>query len=347
VSSSPTPTPHDSDDLATLFALRTGSCAPSVTVTEGGHERSLASSALPGDDFYEEDDEEVDLAKLCSAFCHLERSTGHTSTGESSMVIESPMGTRLAPSPAPASSISKSPSPHEEGSLRTPPSGAHISRGDPLWEFGRTCTGGGTRSCAVPPRRPSATATFDDNALEHFASGSCLGGSRSLMPPVSPPQGENQIHVVPEPSRPDNDAQRLDAWIQRVIAKGGDRGLLHNTPDNTHARSKSPLIPPHPVVGCTVSPLEESRSETMKDIKEKERKIQDGTDVTFELEVQLSGDVLGTLKVSSDESLESTCKAFVTEHHLRPIFLAPLETHVELMIHMLKKRDTVDVIDLI
>lgn len=76
-------------------------------------------------------------------------------------------------------------------------------------------------------------------------------------------------------------------------------------------------------------------------------KVKAADGATFSLEVQLSGDVLGILKFGINDSIDAICQAFVTEKRLRSIFLAPLAAHAELMVHMDKRVDSVDVIDLI
>lgn len=65
------------------------------------------------------------------------------------------------------------------------------------------------------------------------------------------------------------------------------------------------------------------------------------------LEVLLNGEILGTLQFGGEESVEASCTTFVTAHRLRDLFLAPLITHAELMVHMGKESDSVDVIDLL
>jgi len=69
--------------------------------------------------------------------------------------------------------------------------------------------------------------------------------------------------------------------------------------------------------------------------------------VRFSFEVELSGQDLGTLTFGLNESAETVCKDFVTTHHLREIFQAPLVTFLELMVHMDKRSGKVDVVDLL
>lgn len=67
----------------------------------------------------------------------------------------------------------------------------------------------------------------------------------------------------------------------------------------------------------------------------------------FRLDVSLSGDALGALDFHLGEDVEAKCEAFVAERRLRSVFLAPLMTHLELMVHVAKHRDSIEVLDLI
>lgn len=68
---------------------------------------------------------------------------------------------------------------------------------------------------------------------------------------------------------------------------------------------------------------------------------------SLKLEVSLGGSKLGTLSLSYGEDVERVCQEFVAAHRLRAVFQAPLEGHVELMVHMAKTEDAVDVCDLL
>lgn len=68
---------------------------------------------------------------------------------------------------------------------------------------------------------------------------------------------------------------------------------------------------------------------------------------SLKLEVSLGGSKLGTLSLKFGEDVEQVCQEFVAAHRLRAVFQAPLEGHVELMVHMAKTEDAVDVCDLL
>lgn len=106
-----------------------------------------------------------------------------------------------------------------------------------------------------------------------------------------------------------------------------------------------------------------------------ERNTEDGDAAPFRLQLQLGGDDLGTLMFCCEnieavlqtrgsgadgfhmktlamaelrQLIHQVCSNFITEHKLRPDkFLGPLETHVELMVRMERRSDSVDVLDLI
>jgi len=71
------------------------------------------------------------------------------------------------------------------------------------------------------------------------------------------------------------------------------------------------------------------------------------SETKFELEVLLSDAPLGILTFRLCQDLETVCSEFLAEHKLRDIFRAPLETHLEIMVHMDKRKDLLDITDLL
>lgn len=70
-------------------------------------------------------------------------------------------------------------------------------------------------------------------------------------------------------------------------------------------------------------------------------------DDAFRLRTELCGVAVGILTFRIDDNLEEVCRDFVAAQRLKELFLAPLETHVAMMLHMDKREDDVDIIDLI
>jgi len=166
------------------------------------------------------------------------------------------------------------------------------------------------------------------------------------------------------------DAQRMDAWFQRVLKKGESKG--------SQGPSSPGAAPPRPIGGGAVLPVLQTglasglgraasapqtaptRQVSTEDLPAggRDPEVEAGTPraapgdaagsaVSFRLEVLLSGEFLGTLSFSIVDSVDAACRAFVERHRLRAIFLQPLQGHAELMAHMGKRLDKVDVIDLI
>lgn len=169
----------------------------------------------------------------------------------------------------------------------------------------------------------------------------------------------------------------MDAWFQRVIAKGGEQQPGQGTgsaPETPGRRSGSGTASAVGSGGDRASSTlgaqtqHTSRSTSVQSVgsgnvegpsalefaatistvsTEVPTNTKQSDAVGFELEVRLSGEVLGTLKFGLSEDVDVVCKDFVVSHHLRDIFVAPLEAHLELMVYMGKRCDVVDVIDII
>jgi len=264
---------------------------------------------------FDSEDGDVDLGRLCAAFRSLEQLQAKNSTPVTCSGQES-TGSTSSTTPTPLIIQSRS----GQGS----PGGVGNSLGGSVWP--------GRLGLADAPQR----------------------SERAAMPVRQAPQSrENQ-----------QSADKMDAWFQRVLAKGNDQKIRqsHGTPGISQeaSQSNSPSGSSHGGSRAPLSTLGATPPSCA--VQEGERKVGPAcgatgrvehvtpsalSDLSFELEVRLSDEVLGTLKFCMGQSIEAACKSFVTQHKLRDMFLAPLETHLELMIHMGKRTDSVDVIDLI
>eukprot|EP00927_Polykrikos_kofoidii_P024826 TRINITY_DN22467_c0_g1_i1.p1 TRINITY_DN22467_c0_g1~~TRINITY_DN22467_c0_g1_i1.p1 ORF type:complete len:763 (-),score=140.38 TRINITY_DN22467_c0_g1_i1:239-2527(-) len=189
----------------------------------------------------------------------------------------------------------------------------------------------------------------------------------------------------PESAAPQSEDQRkkIEMWFQRVVARpprsGGDlipsdsggQDIRTNVADASNCLPASvsgipPLLPrdvgtangggrnqPEQVDQHAVAP---SASPAISDMRLKpdagsstkaSKAIGGSAATALRLEVELSGDTLGTLCVNPGDNVEVVCTTFVSEHRLRDVFKAPLVGHVELMVHMAKEHGTVDIIDLL
>jgi len=153
------------------------------------------------------------------------------------------------------------------------------------------------------------------------------------------------------------DAQRMDAWFQRSLSKRAASGPLSPAtqrampapPQTAAAAASPPLQNPLDLVKSAETVLP-GMSDPAPHAASPSPATEDhaaSSGATFSLEVQLSGDVLGMLKFCLNDRIDAMCETFVTENRLRPIFLAPLVAHAELMVHMDKRVDSVDAIDLL
>jgi len=145
-----------------------------------------------------------------------------------------------------------------------------------------------------------------------------VGGISGLP---SPPQGRGQERQTMD---------KMDAWFQRVIAKGAEPQQRSGGLGSGAAAGSAEGAGHSPTAAADAGEARPASSA-----------------VVFELEVLLGGIALGPLRFHLDESIEDVCRAFVASHRLRDVFRAPLETQLELMVHMDKRADTVDVIDLL
>jgi len=129
------------------------------------------------------------------------------------------------------------------------------------------------------------------------------------------------------------DAERMDAWFQRMLAKGSAMAGEVSTASAPQTRE---------VLNFQRPSFHESSCISESRIPQKVAAVAE-----FHLEVLLSGEALGSLRFARSDSIEAVCQEFVTEKRLRPIFHGPLVAHAELMIHMDKRSDTVDALELI
>jgi len=68
---------------------------------------------------------------------------------------------------------------------------------------------------------------------------------------------------------------------------------------------------------------------------------------TFRLHVQLADGQVKDLEFALSDDLQACVSAFVQACHLRELFQEPLLGHMELMVHMDRRDDTVDIVDLL
>jgi len=136
------------------------------------------------------------------------------------------------------------------------------------------------------------------------------------------------------------DAQRMEAWFQRVLAKTPE------APDKVKSQTEAGPTSVSPVVPQPAEPVPDRLSEAQTSA-EKAGDTVSMNQADLKLEVCLGGSQLGTLLFQYGQDLHEVCNNFVTSHHLRDVFRSPLEAHVELLVHMGKKTDSVDVVDLL
>lgn len=245
------------------------------------------------------------------------------------------------------------------------------------------------------PRAPASAGQSRTSSWQPPAS--------SLVPPVSlkshnaqqPSEGSSWHPRTPGSTSPATttslgsrarDAQRMDAWFQRVLAKGPDKSgvgpsssagastslpsaavsssvasreggqSLPLTPEpKTLSRSNLPAVqsPPSATAAEGVEEAQQANAasngalETTPDLVGAARSPGPSNESSLKLEVSLGGSKLGTLSLKFGEDVEQVCREFVATHRLRAVFQAPLEGHVELMVHMAKTEDAVDVCDLL
>lgn len=70
-------------------------------------------------------------------------------------------------------------------------------------------------------------------------------------------------------------------------------------------------------------------------------------EAVFELQVQLADGQAKTLEFYVADDLQKRAATFVEQSSLRDLFLEPLLGHMELMVHMAKHQDSLDIIDLL
>lgn len=115
----------------------------------------------------------------------------------------------------------------------------------------------------------------------------------------------------------------MDDWFQRQLAKRKSQTIADSSSTPTNS---PPMITP-----MALSPaLPEAEGGS-----------------AFDIEVQLSGEVLGFLRFSKDDRIDAACNAFITDHRLRDIFRQPLISHVESMAERDECSFKVDIIDII
>lgn len=222
----------------------------------------------------------------------------------------------------------------------------------------------------VPPSRFGPSPRMLSGASQHDEVAGSLGPS---MPSQSRGQDRQKM-------------DKMDAWFQRVLAKGADTQQRASSRGSTDNAQASPLNAGHPLPAdagpaapaaapgsaAGAGQSQHRRSASLQ-VWSPSAPSQPGPaarassfhvaeaaaaaaaagepspsrSAAYELEVQLSGEVLGTLCFRLDESLEAACREFRTAHRLRDVFQAPLETHLELMIHMDRRAGSVDVLDLL
>eukprot|EP00931_Biecheleriopsis_adriatica_P045002 TRINITY_DN25791_c0_g1_i1.p1 TRINITY_DN25791_c0_g1~~TRINITY_DN25791_c0_g1_i1.p1 ORF type:complete len:495 (-),score=101.43 TRINITY_DN25791_c0_g1_i1:70-1554(-) len=165
------------------------------------------------------------------------------------------------------------------------------------------------------------------------------------------------------------DAQRMDAWFQRVLAKGPEKvgnsssstastaaggsnaagaaklpeALLASTPASKRSLHEEPtLTTPSP--SKQTPPLPETPAQRNGTAAAQPTVVGDNA---IALDVSLDDTKLGTLVFRLGQDIEDVCQQFIQTHRLRPVFKGPLESHVELMVHMGKKHGAVDVVELL
>jgi len=180
-------------------------------------------------------------------------------------------------------------------------------------------------------------------------------GTLSKPALVSPSASKKDLGLAQDHLWRARDKERMDAWFQRVLAKGGDKSDLvpasvdPAVPESQLDCSKLPspklTLPsraPGPQLSVVTTPPRKSsaaQAETLQ-ASQSDRRI-------FQLQVLLGGEVVGTLSFHLTDFMPTMCKKFLAEHHLRHIFLEPLQTHAELMVHMDRQVDEVDIINCI
>lgn len=317
-------------------------------------------STLSSPEKWEEDDDgvDIDLAKLCAAFSSLEQSSmvGTTSAGlpgpEASSSASSsysngaaaagmPMGFNSASKARPAAPVVSRPigqnaafscsssslanSPSEEcrspSLVHSSPSPSKGAAGDDqkkmaAW-FERVLAKGGAGSAGV---------IAGNGAFGGEDAVSSAGNSRPSRP-------MSRDATLP-PAAPATALPNSAATVAVTAAP-----LLAATSAGGASVATAVISAPSSSAAVSVSAASASAYVGAAPFKT-------GTAV-FKLEVQLGGEALSTLACGIDEDIEMVCKEFLAKHRLREVFLSPLITHVELMMHMDKRADSVDVVDLI
>lgn len=326
--------------------------SPRKVTTPGSRQdavRSTTSSDRAADRFADdvtstrkagEDDDgmDIDLAKLCAAFQTLEQSAGG---GRESASSSSTPAEMLTPSAAKAAGQS----PIASSSVTASPAAGKADMLGRTWHADNSA--GLVRAS---PKTPGVTRANAMRAGISVSNGTPPGGGVMGGPDDPPGYGMPQH---PSISSQETDQRKMAAWMERVLAKGGAGGVgpaLEGSRASADvapgapsvvgdgaprpspvAQGSGPQIPARPPAG----PLPSSGAPALQ------------AAAVFQLELQLSGDVLGTLTFGIDEDAEAICKAFLAQHRLRDVFFTPLITHVELMVHMDKRADSIDVVDLL
>lgn len=325
----------------------TSESQPSRGVAVPSAGASPGKAAAPEDDF--------DLAKLCSVFANLESSVSTVATTSPAKASNS------SPSKDGGSSSSSAANPGVERpvqAVQTPPTAsASTSRAlsgcstptNTTASVGRGIASqvnlglGSWPAGAAPGALPNygglsisgnlmrSTSGGSREDVLQFASRSPTGSVGSTALAAQPVADFTPSEAVAGRMR---DAQRMDAWFHRHLAKG----TVSAGSGAPFAATSSSAVPA--VAAASAAEEESARSEDVQSPCQ-------GATPSCSLEVELSGEALGMLRWSKGDNIDAVCKAFVMDHRLKEIFRQPLVSHVELMVHMDKRADKVDVIDLI